>query len=205
MTPPALPAVHARKRGGLFAILLSLGVALLFSIPITLFFLYYRAFSVPTRSMEDTVLLGDSLLVQVRGIGPVHIGEVVVFSYPPDPKQTLIKRVEGMPGDRLKIKNKQLYRNGVPVREPYIRFETNYVDSYRDNFPSERDPMNFAGGRDMLEHHVMNGGEYFVLGDNRDYSLDSRYWGFVEGRRIFGKPLLVYLSRHAGRTFQRIE
>ncbi len=180
-----------------------------------------QAFVIPTASMEDTLLIGDHLLVDKLAYSPFGAiskfvlpyeqpkhGDIIVFRYPADITQTFVKRVIGAPGDRLKIVNQVIYRNGVPLKEPYIVHKSGMVDSYRDNFPSEPPPYTYDPARDplvrdMLEHHVVNGevvvppDSYFAMGDNRDNSLDSRYWGFVPRDNIIGKPLLIYWSYDA--------
>ncbi len=134
-------------------------------------------------------------------------GDIVALRYPIDESQTFLKRVIGMPGDRIRIVNKQLILNGAPPQEPYAIHKTDYVDSYRDNFPSQPtfhlNGKEDASARKMLAENVVNGevvvpeGTYFVLGDNRDNSLDSRFWGFVPRENIVGKPYLVYWSYDA--------
>jgi signal peptidase I len=175
-----------------------------------------QAYVIPTGSMEDTLLIGDHLLVDKLAFAPsgpvskyllpyndVHRGDVIVFRYPVDIRQTFVKRVIGEPGDRIRIVNKQVYRNGSPINEPYKYHKTDYIAPYRDNFPSEPDVMVDHGAIDMLERHVVNGevvvppNMYFAMGDNRDNSLDSRYWGFVPRENIIGKPLIIYWSYDA--------
>jgi signal peptidase I len=136
---------------------------------------------------------------------PKH-GDIIVFRYPVDISQTFVKRVIGLPGDHLKMINRVIYRNGIRLNEPYVYHKFPY-DPMRDNFPGE--PTPFAEGlqaqfqHDMLENHVVNGeivvpaNSYFAMGDNRDNSLDSRYWGFVPRDYIIGKPLLIYWSYRA--------
>ena len=178
-----------------------------------------QAFVIPTGSMEDTLLIGDHLLVDKLAYAPAgpvskHLlpyeepkhGDIIVFRYPADISQTFVKRVIGTPGDRLKMINRVVYRNGVALNEPYTYHKFPYLAD-RDNFPG--DPMQTGEGlqgqlqRDMLEHHVVNGevvvppNSYFAMGDNRDNSLDSRYWGFVPRDNIIGKPLLIYWSYRA--------
>jgi signal peptidase I len=176
-----------------------------------------QAFVIPTGSMEDTLLIGDHLLVDKLAYAPagpaskyvlpyraVKRGDIIVFRFPVDIKQTFVKRCMGVPGDRIRLVNKQVYLNGVKLDEPYKVHKTDYFDSYRDNFPGE---PNFGGVEpgaiDMLTHHVVNGevvvppNSYFAMGDNRDSSLDSRYWGFVPRENIIGKPLIVYWSYDA--------
>jgi len=175
-----------------------------------------QAFVIPTGSMEDTLLIGDHLLVDKLSYAPagpvskyllpyepVKRGDIIVFRYPIDIEQTFVKRVIGVPGDRLRIVNKQVYLNGKPLEEPYKYHKTDYIDSYRDNFPSEPNVRLYPPALDMLEHHVENGEVvvpprcYFAMGDNRDSSLDSRYWGFVPRENIIGKPLIIYWSYDA--------
>jgi len=173
-----------------------------------------QAFVIPTGSMEDTLLIGDHLLVDKLAYAPpgplaghllpyehVKHGDIIVFRYPVDIKQTFVKRVIGVPGDRIHLVNKQVYRNGVKLDEPYKFNKSDYIEPYRDNFPAT--PPNsqvLDRGMAMLEHHVKDGevvvpeGSYFAMGDNRDSSLDSRYWGFVPRENIMGKPLIIYWS-----------
>jgi signal peptidase I len=162
--------------------------------------LFVQPFVMPTGSMEDTLLIGDRILVQRWPKIAPQRDDVIVFLYPPDRSQTFVKRVAGIAGDRIRISNKILYRNGQALQEPYAVHKTSYVDSYRDNFPSEPTVSLDRAGLKMLNEHVVNGevvvpdGKYFVLGDNRDSSLDSRYWGFVDASDIIGKPVLIYDS-----------
>ena len=176
-----------------------------------------QAFVIPTGSMEDTLLIGDHLLVDKLAYAPAgkfskfvlpyeepKDGDIIVFRYPIDISQTFVKRVMGVPGDRLKIINQQVYRNGVRLNEPYVYHKNPYPDTYRDNFPtSEPNLMLFDRARDMLANNVVNGeivvpnNSFFAMGDNRDNSLDSRYWGFVPRENIIGKPLIIYWSYDA--------
>jgi signal peptidase I len=175
-----------------------------------------QAFVIPTGSMEDTLLIGDHLLVDKLAYAPagpvskyllpyrpVKRGDIIVFRFPVDIKQTFVKRCMGVPGDRIRIVNKQVYLNGEKLNEPYKVHKTDYFDSYRDNFPGEPNVSVESGAIDMLTHHVVNGevvvppNYYFAMGDNRDSSLDSRYWGFVPRENIMGKPLIVYWSYDA--------
>jgi len=165
--------------------------------------LCFQPYSVGSESMADTVRAGDRILVDkisARLGREPKVGDIVVHRYPLNRAETFIKRIVGVPGDRLRIVNKQLYRNGSPVAEQYVKHMTSYVDSYRDNFPSIPRIRLVPAAAEMLQKHVQAGevvvpqGWYFVLGDNRDYSLDSRYWGFISRSDIIGRPLLVYLS-----------
>ena len=178
-----------------------------------------QAFVIPTGSMEDTLLIGDHLLVDKLAYapsGPVSKyllpyerpkhGDIIVFRYPGDISQTFVKRVIGLPGDHIKLINRIVYRNGVRLNEPYVYHKFPYLDS-RDNFPGEPTPgaegLQAQLQNDMLSNHVVNGevvvppDSYFAMGDNRDNSLDSRYWGFVPRDNIIGKPLLIYWSYKA--------
>jgi signal peptidase I len=133
----------------------------------------------------------------------IQRGDIVAFLYPEDKDQTFVKRVIGLSGDRIRLNGKQVIRNGRRLLEPYTEHITSYTDFYRDDFPQAPDMQTTARGRDMLEHHVMNGevvvppDTLFVMGDNRDNSLDSRYWGFVPRDYVVGKPLIVYWSYDA--------
>lgn len=175
-----------------------------------------QAFVIPTGSMEDTLLIGDHLLVDKLAYAPpgpvsehllpysdVERGDIIVFRYPVDIAQTFVKRVIGVPGDRLRLENKQVYLNGKKLVEPYKYHKTEYIDSYRDNFPGEPNVQLFPQGQAMLDTNVVKGevvvpaDSYFAMGDNRDSSLDSRYWGFVPRKNIIGKPLIIYWSYDA--------
>lgn len=175
-----------------------------------------QAFVIPTGSMEDSLLIGDHLLVDKLAYAPsdaaaelllpyleVERGDVIVFRYPIDLGQTFVKRVIGVPGDRVRIVDKALWLNGKPVDEPYVVHKSDYIDQYRDNFPSSPNGQVYPSAIEMLESHVESGelvvpdDRYFALGDNRDHSLDSRYWGFVPRENIIGKPLIIYWSYDA--------
>jgi signal peptidase I len=172
-----------------------------------------QAFVIPTGSMEDTLLIGDHLLVDKLAFAPsgpvsrfllpytdVKRGDIIVFRYPVDIRQTFVKRCMGVPGDRIRIINKQVYLNGVKLDEPYKYHKSDFIDAYRDNFPGEPNVMVEKGALEMLTKNVSNGevvvpaNSYFAMGDNRDNSLDSRYWGFVPRENIIGKPLIIYWS-----------
>ncbi len=152
-----------------------------------------QAFKIPSGSMLQTLQIGDHLLVTkfAYGVkipftntmilereGPKH-GDIIVFEFPEDPSKDFIKRVIGVPGDVIEIRDKKLFLNGVEQQESYIQ----HVDSSssvprRDNFGPVMVPEN----------------KYFVMGDNRDESYDSRFWGFVERDTIEGKALILYWS-----------
>lgn len=175
-----------------------------------------QAFVIPTGSMEDTLLIGDHLLVDKLSYAPsdsfaqhllpyqdVKRGDIIVFRYPEDINQTFVKRVIGVPGDRIRLVDKQVYRNGKKLNEPYVYHKTDWIDPYRDNFPGPANSQVLDRGLDMLDKHIVNGevtvppNSYFAMGDNRDSSLDSRYWGFVPRENIIGKPLIIYWSYNA--------
>jgi signal peptidase I len=172
-----------------------------------------QAFQIPSPSMENTLLVGDYLLVNKLCYGRgslgdyfmpyrgVQRGDIVVFHYPVSPAQHFVKRVIGVPGDRVRLVNKQVFVNGVPLKETYVHFSRPANDSFRDSFPR----LDVAPGETpewwlQLRKLVENGqlivpeGHYFVMGDNRDDSYDSRYWGFVPQANIIGRPLLIYWS-----------
>jgi signal peptidase I len=141
-----------------------------------------------------------------RYVMPYHEvkrGDIVAFLYPEDTRQTFVKRVIGLPGDRIRLVDKQVIRNGHALIEPYTQHVDPSTDRYRDDFPQMPEVFTTSRGQDMFEHHVANGevtvppDTLFVLGDNRDNSADSRYWGFVPREYVVGKPLIVYWSYDA--------
>jgi len=166
-----------------------------------------QAFKIPTGSMEENLLIGDHLLVNKFIFGPsasaveravlpmasLKRGEVVVFKYPEEPDRDFIKRVIGLPGETVELREKKVYINGTPLDEPYVHFlapprggtEFNEVTSYdvRERYGPVTVPPN----------------QYFVMGDNRDNSQDSRYWGFLPRDLVKGKALVIYWSYEAGR------
>jgi signal peptidase I len=161
--------------------------------------LFGQLFQIPTASMEPTFDVGDRAFV-LRSIfsGDLRRGDVIAFRFPVDPAQSLLKRIVGVPGDRIQIVNKELQLNGKKVTEPYVQHATTYFDAYRDNFPSEPNATVYPGAIEMLRQNVKNGevvvppGDYFVMGDNRDLSLDSRYWGFISRDEVLGRPVLMF-------------
>ena len=166
-----------------------------------------QAFKIPTGSMENNLLVGDHLLVNKFVYGPstgaferailpegvVHRGDVVVFKYPEEPDRDFIKRVIGLPGETVELREKKVYINGTPLNEPCVHFlspprggtEFNEVTSFdvRERYGPVTVPPN----------------QYFVMGDNRDNSQDSRYWGFLPRDLVKGKALVIYWSYEAGR------
>jgi signal peptidase I len=172
-----------------------------------------QAFQIPSPSMENTLLVGDYLLVNKLCYGGggiadyfmpyrrVQRGDIVVFHYPVNPAQHFVKRVVGVPGDRVRLINKQVFVNGVALKEPYAHFSRPADDLFRDNFPrldvlSGPTPEWWIMLRKLVEDGqlIVPQGYYFVMGDNRDNSYDSRYWGFVPQANIIGRPLLIYWS-----------
>ena len=173
-----------------------------------------QAFVIPSESMEKTLLIGDYLLVNkvpFNTAGPwgkvmpyrdIQRGDIIVFHYPIDPREHFVKRVIGIPGDHIRLRTKKVYVNGKLQDEPFaIHLPGNY-EPYRDNFPA---PNEYSGQVDRhwradMMSHVEDGDivvpkdRYFVLGDNRDVSIDSRYWGFVPRQNVVGRPLVIYLS-----------
>ena len=175
-----------------------------------------QAFIVPTPSMETTVMVGDHLLVDKLSYAPPGAfsryvlpyvepkrGDVIVFRYPMDISQNYVKRVMGVPGDHIRLENKAVILNGKKLVEPYATHIFPTIDPYRDNFPAAPSGPVYDRAIQMLAHHVVNGelvvppGSYFAMGDNRDNSLDSRYWGFVPRENIIGKPLVIFWSYDA--------
>jgi len=173
-----------------------------------------QAFTIPSESMEQTLLIGDYLLVDKLCYGESGIwrlflpyrkiqrADIVVFHYPVNPAQHFVKRVVGVPGDRVRLVNKRVFINGVAVPEPYARYTSPVREPFRDDFPRTDIPdfrvtsRWWAEMRKLVENHelIVPEGNYFVMGDNRDDSQDSRYWGFVPRENIIGRPLLIYWS-----------
>lgn len=172
-----------------------------------------QAFQIPSGSMETTLLIGDFLLVdklhfagmpgsdRLLPYGKIDRGDIIVFYYPVDASQFLVKRVIGLPGDHVHLRDKIVYVNGVPLRESYVIHRNWIPDLYRDNFPmlgySQEIDRRWRYQMQSFVHEgeiVVPPDHYFVLGDNRDQSLDSRYWGFVPRANIVGRPLVIYLS-----------
>jgi signal peptidase I len=194
-------------------------VALAFVLFLGIRALGIEAFKIPTSSMENTLLVGDFLLVNKAVYGAVipglglrlpalrepHRGDVIVFNPPHEPEKNYVKRLVGIPGDTLEMRDKVLHRNGVPLHESYVH----YIDGSGDAVhPGMRWQSNhliastrrvYHPSRDNWGPLVVPEGEYFVLGDNRDNSEDSRYWGFVDREAIRGRPWFVYFSFEPGR------
>ncbi len=189
--------------------------SLLYLLIVALFLMTFtvQPIRIPSASMEPTLLVGDFLLLDRQSVAPehlpflpptgVHRGDLIVFHDPiDDPAVHLVKRVIGLPGDRLHLHDNTVFLNGHPLSEPYAAYKRSLPDPYRDNFPtlSTMDARVDPAWWVRLRHLEQAGeitvppGNYFVLGDNRNESDDSRYWGFVPGSYIVGNPLLVYFS-----------
>jgi signal peptidase I len=211
------PEPRIPTRGGRSRFLLEAARSVFFTLLVFLVVraLVVEAFKIPTSSMEGTLLAGDFLLVnkavygaEIPGLGLTlpavsepTVGDVVVFHPPHDPQKHYVKRVVGMPGDTLEMQAKRLIRNGRTLEEPYAR----HVDPDRDAVHPGmawqarflRDaarPGRYRPSRDNWGPLVVPSERYFVLGDNRDNSEDSRYWGFVHRESIKGRPWIVYYS-----------
>jgi signal peptidase I len=175
-----------------------------------------QAFIVPTPSMDTTVRVGDHLLVDKLSYSPSdgfskHLlpyteprrGDIIVFRWPIDISQNYVKRCMGVPGDHIKLVDKDVYLNGHKLVEPYTQHVFPRMEPYRDNFPAEAYGPVYDRARKMLAENVVNGelvvpeGNYFAMGDNRDNSSDSRYWGLVPRENIIGKPLVIFWSYDA--------
>jgi signal peptidase I len=205
-----------RSRIILFPGVLEMMKSLLLVLVIALFILTFivQPFRIPSESMERTLLVGDFLLVNKVAFAPpgdwswllpyraVERGDVVVFHFPPDPPEHVVKRVIGLPGDHVHLENGVAWVNGRQLDEPWAVFELAYPDNFRDSFPTQlyTDPGVDARWWMEMRREVRGGdlvvpdGEYFVLGDNRNFSRDSRYWGFVPRDHIVGRPLVIYFS-----------
>jgi signal peptidase I len=172
-----------------------------------------QPFRIPSESMESTLLVGDFLLVDKQTGAPsafdtllppaaIQRGDVIVFHDPVDTSLHLVKRVIGLPGDHLRLHDQHVYINGRPLTEPYAVYRPGPPDSFRDNFPRLQSPdpdinsVWWIKMRTLIDNGelIIPSGNYFVLGDNRNDSEDSRYWGFVPRENIVGKPLLIYFS-----------
>jgi signal peptidase I len=168
---------------------------------------------IPSESMERTLLVGDFLLFNKQVYAPpgrlgrwimpyraVERGDIIVFHHANPP--FLIKRVVGVPGDRLRIADGRVFVNGIALSEPYAAFEPAPPNASRDNFPASvySDPEVDIDWWRQMQSLIHNGeltvpaGEYFVLGDNRNHSKDSRFWGFVPREAIIARPLVIYFS-----------
>ncbi len=209
--PPQAPGSSARARGGFYSLQSFVGTVVIAIFVITF---VVQAFQIPSESMEKTLLIGDYLLVDKAHYGrsgawewmmpyrSIQRQDIIVFHYPVNPRQYFVKRVVAIPGDHVRLINKHVYVNGVRQDDSYATFNWAWRDRFRDNFPDG----GFLGDRISAKwfrqaQRLMDDGElivpeasYFVLGDNRDDSYDSRYWGFVPQENVVGRPLLIYWS-----------
>src|ERR1043166_5127636 len=180
-----------------------------------------QAFKIPSPSMEKTLLVGDHLLVnkfvfggtgawyeKILAYRPLKRGDIIVFKFPYADHQHFVKRVIGLPGDRLKLVDQQVFINGKALNEPYVVHDAAAgYDPLNYSFPPVGNPLYSSPvepewARDIKVHVkgdelIVPSGKYFAMGDNRDHSLDSRYWGFVDRDAIMGRPFLIYWSVEA--------
>jgi signal peptidase I len=170
--------------------------------------LVVQAFTIPSGSMMDTLLVGDYILVnkflygpevpfteaRVPGLRDPQRGDIIVFKYPQDEKRDFIKRIVAGPGETVQVRGAQVFVNGVPVREPYVK---------RVEGPMPPGAQPYCGYAYGCEPTVVPANSYFVMGDNRDNSQDSRYWGFVRREKIKGKAFLIYWSWDSDRHWLR--
>jgi signal peptidase I len=181
-----------------------------------------QAFEIPSASMENTLLIGDHVFVnrvqfspRTSWVGPtvpysqIHRGDIVVFLSmdPSTPDLYIVKRIIGVPGDHIHLRDGAVYRNGERLNEPYVIHSENdsefSYNTYRDNFPSVSaadQPNVIPDWKLTMQDHIENGeivvppDSYFGMGDNRDVSLDSRYWGFIARDHMIGRPVFIYWS-----------
>src|SRR6201984_1532970 len=184
----------------------------LFIIPVI-----FQAFEIPSSSMEETLLIGDHVFVnreqfapKTAWVGPllpyrdIKRGDIVVFLSPAEPGLYVVKRIIGVPGDRIHLIDGAVYRNGEKLTEPYVMHKGPvFYDPYRDNFPAvpPSEAYNVSPEWQLLMRSHVEGGDivipkdsYFGMGDNRDVSLDSRYWGFIPKENVIGRPMFIYWS-----------
>jgi signal peptidase I len=217
-SPPQAGGVHELRLSRLRLHLPTVAEALaslLRTIVAALFLLSFvlQPYLIPSESMEHTLLVGDFLLVNKQTYAPpgslsrwllpyreVARGDIVVFHHPQPPY--LVKRVVGVPGDRLRIEDGRVSVNGLTLDEPYAAFEPTARTPFRDEFPArvytdpEVDPAWWKQMQSLTRDGelVVPEGQYFVLGDNRNHSKDSRFWGFVPRAQIVARPLVIYFS-----------
>lgn len=216
LAPKRGPSAFAQWRAHLPPLPQSLA-SLMQTVVVALFVLTFivQPLLIPSESMERTLLVGDFLLFNKQTYAPAGWlgrwvlpyrnparGDIVVFRHPYPPM--MIKRVVGLPGDRLRIAGGQVFINGVALDEPYVAIEPAPPNPARDNFPGELYALpgpqvdtRWWDQMQTLNHNgeiVVPSDCYFVLGDNRNHSQDSRYWGFVPRDAIIGRPLVIYFS-----------
>jgi signal peptidase I len=199
------PAEAAARKSVVREYAEALGIALVLALIIRTFLV--QAYKIPSGSMEPTLLVGDHILVNkivyglrlpdsILGIDvpglplghylfhlePVHRGDVVVFVFPPDRSKDFIKRAIGVPGDTIQVKNGEVYLNGQKMPDPHAHFEVP---------PQER---SLVSPRDNFGPVTVPPGKLFMMGDNRDRSYDSRFWGFVDRNDVEGRAMIIYWS-----------
>jgi signal peptidase I len=207
-TETVAPPLPARRRKSIVREYVeAIAIAILLALVIRT--LIVQAFTIPSGSMMDTLLVGDYILVNKFLYGPEvpltdyrlpslrlpHRGDIIVFKYPQDEKRDFIKRIVGTPGDTVQVRGQQVFINGQLLDEPYVRRPQGALG--HTGAPS------FCGYAYGCEPLVVPGDSYFVMGDNRDNSQDSRYWGFVKRDKIKGKAFLIYWSWDGDRHWLR--
>lgn len=205
--------------GGLFPAATALLVVLVIGLYLQTFAL--QTYRIPSASMENTLQVGDFVLVSKTGIGAetgmsfwgrlqsrllppatLRRGDLAVFHFPLDPSRELVKRIVALPGEHLRLHEGRVYVDERPLAEPYALYTPSQPEVFRDEFPNlrEADPGVDPRWWRTLRRLEIDGEivvpprEYFVLGDNRNNSEDSRYWGFVPQALVIGRPMLVYFS-----------
>lgn len=172
-----------RKRIIIISILAA-GCVLYITLPLLIRTYIFQAYKMPSGSMKPTLLVGDHILADKfpLNLDKIERGDIIVFVYPPDPRKDFVKRVVGLPGETIEIRDRELYIDGNLLEENYVLHIDNHIFpadvNSRDNFGPIRVPEN----------------SLFVLGDNREASYDSRFWGFVELTKVKGKVTKIYWS-----------
>ena len=209
------PGVDAKPHETPVEFLASLAELLVIVLFIMTFVL--QNFEIPSSSMENTMLIGDHVLVNREQFAPathwmgpllpyrdIRRGDIVVFLSPEEKGLFVVKRIIGVPGDRIHLRDGDVYRNGEKLVEPYVQHKVANYDPYRDNFPAvppsemygvtsqdwEVTLPSYIQGDDV----VVPQSSYFAMGDNRDVSKDSRYWGFIPRKNVIGRPMFIYWS-----------
>ena len=175
-----------------------------------------QAFEIPSESMVKTLLVGDHVFVdrlaptaKAGYVGPlipyreIKHGDIIVFLHPKEPGMYVVKRIIGVPGDRIHLRDSKVYRNGEALNEPYVVHSGPSYSPYRDQFPAvapDGDSNVNPEWPIVMREHLKDGelvvppDSYFGMGDNRDVSLDSRFWGFIPRENVIGRPLFIYWS-----------
>ena len=196
---------RVRRKSALREYAEAIAIAILLALVIRT--LIVQAFTIPSGSMMDTLLVGDYILVNKFLYGPEvplvewrtpalrdpHRGDIIVFKYPQDEKRDFIKRIVGTPGDEVQVKGHTVFVNGKPLKEPYVKFSDTAAGR----------SSTYCGYAYGCEPTIVPPDSYFVMGDNRDNSQDSRYWGFVKRDKIKGKAFLIYWSWDSDRHWLR--